>query len=214
MAKPDDKVKDAITQTKEAVAMAKAMQAEANMQTFTGPTLTERSERGVLLSSPANTQGSPLAAINAALRNNALGIEQDTPQFPEAKSLYFDSDLETLPFMVTSKPEPGTRESTFNKGTEQSYYTCDIWLLDTSAITGHYLEDGRFVPTEYHGEYQTVRAHFSGAYILRQIESFGFGGLQSRVWTVLKNEAKRVNPNGEYPRMLAEWRPTGDEIPF
>jgi hypothetical protein len=198
MAKPDDKVKQAIQ----------------DMETFTGPELTERSERGVLLSSPANTHGSPLAAINAALRNNALGIEQNTPQFPEAKSLYFDSELETVPFMIVSRPEFGTRESTFNKGQEQSYATCDIWLLETQAITGHYLEDGRFVPTEYHGEYSAVKAQLSGAYILRQLESLGFGGLQSRVWTILKNENKQVNPNGSYPRMLAEWRPTGDEVPF
>lgn len=175
------------------------------MKTFSG----DDGNRGVMTSTPHNTAGSAQAAIRAALLNTHLATQNGEPEFPQGRTLFFETQLEGVPFVFASAPQFSEIPSTFDPGKTQRIAQFKIWLLDTTVVSGHYDTNGNTVLTDYNDDPQPMDAQISGAYMLSQLDSLGYAGMRTRVWTIKRNP-NLTTKRGDNPRMFAKWEPAPD----
>lgn len=170
-------------------------------------------ERGAILSSPSNTHGSVNAAIKAALLNTQAAVTSlehaGRDLFPQAKNLYFDTDLVGIPFMIVSEPREEMRPDAFSKKAngERPVMCFQAYLLDPDEMLIHYTPAGDTVIEGYKGpDPKAVDVEIGGAYIRNFLAQVPANVLTGRVWTLDYNE--KVKTVQDAPaRMLRFWKP-------
>lgn len=176
----------------------------------------QEQDRGAVLSSPLNMAGGDLqAAIRAALLNTNAAVASleasNRDLFVQSRAVFYDKDLEGVPFMILSAPTKVDRPDQFNGGTREVSAFKAV-LLDPEYMSFNAQDaQGRPIMTDYHGTPEPVDVEFSGAYLQNQLAGLTARGLPSRVWTVDYHPTLKSKPKNDPARMMRYWTaaPTG-----